>query len=279
MNTLAGLLDACRTEPDNPTHFLVLGDWLLDQDAPSMQARGEFVHLQCRLAGASRSDVELAEEWQLHDQLLRQHRAEWLGGLAGLRASLVRGMIRLELLGEDVAQLADGLPVGWDWVAEVSLSLGSFTAQTVRRLAEWPGLGRIVSLGLDNTGCTDQDVALLRELPEMPGLLRVSLYNNLIWAAGARSLAESPCLDRVRVLNLGRNVIGPAGARALAGAMYLRGLEELDLRLNGIVEEGALALYRSPLRHQLRRINLVSNGILRADVRKLWEEAGLKVDL
>jgi uncharacterized protein (TIGR02996 family) len=279
MNTLAGLLDACRTEPDSPTHLLVLGDWLKDQDDAAMQARGEFVHLQCRLDGASRSDEGLAEDWKLHDALLHRHRAVWLGGLAGMRASLVRGMVRLELLGEDVAQLADGLPPGWDWVAEVSLSLASFTAEAVRRLAEWPGLGRIVSLGMDQAGCTDRDVALLRELPEMPALLRASLYDNNIRSAGARSLAESPCLDRVRLLNLGRNVIGPGGARALAGAMYLRGLEELDLRLNGIGTEGARALYHSPLRHQLRRINLVSNGVLGADVRKLWKEAGLKVEL
>lgn len=279
MNTLAGLLDACRSEPDNPTHFLVLGDWLMDQEGPSLQARGELVHLQCKLAGASRSDGPLAPDWVRHDELLRRHRADWLGGLAGLRASLVRGMVRLELVGEDVLQLGPELPAGWDWVAEVSLSLASFNAEAVRRLASWPGLARIVSLALDNTGCTDRDAALLRELPEMPALLRASLFNNNIRAPGAAALAESPCLDRVRVLNLGRNIIGPGGARALAEAMYLRGLEELDLRLNGIGDDGALALYRSPLRHRLRRINLVSNGILRPDVRRLWEESGVKVEL
>ncbi len=271
MTPLAGLLDACRTEPDDPTNFLVLGDWLMDQDDPATRARGELVHLQCGPEdGPDRGRI---------DQLLREHAATWRRGLEGYRVTFLRGLVSVEIHGDDLPALGDELPPGWDWVSEVSLSLGTFTAPGVRRLASWPGLSRIGALGMDRCGCTDRDAALFPEFPDMPALRRVSLYDNDIRAAGARALAESPCLDRVRVLNLGRNVVGTEGARALAGAMYLRGLEQIDLRMNGICDEGALSLYRSPLRARLTRINLVGNGILREEVRRLWRGCGMKVEL
>src|SRR5450755_1239427 len=80
MTIEGAFLQAILEAPDDDFSRLVFADWLEEHSDP----RGEFIHLQCRLAlmdadDLSRSDLEARE-----CELLRLHQDEWLGPLRPL---------------------------------------------------------------------------------------------------------------------------------------------------------------------------------------------------
>jgi uncharacterized protein (TIGR02996 family) len=101
---LQAILDA----PDDDTPRLIYADWLIDQGNP----RGEFIHVQCRLARMDSSDPQRPQLEQRERDLLRRHQDEWLGQVRPLvsRWTFRRGFL------DEVAVLArtfaaqDGFP-------------------------------------------------------------------------------------------------------------------------------------------------------------------------
>src|SRR5579885_1332261 len=79
------LLAAVAANPADDLPRLVYADWLEEHGRPT---RAEFIRLQCETARleAARDEVRPhhARLWQRQDELLRHHRDELLGPLAGL---------------------------------------------------------------------------------------------------------------------------------------------------------------------------------------------------
>jgi uncharacterized protein (TIGR02996 family) len=261
------LLDAARDNPDDDLPRLALADWCMEQPDPVLQARGEFIQIQCQLAGhAAKGD----ERRQLRDReqaLLGEHRADWLGPLEGrLVCEFERGLVRACLDTASIQPLL-GLkdPAAWRWL--VSLNAVKLGRDMLPPLAAWPVLGRLAELDLTGNFLQDADVIGLVRSGQLSCLRRLSLADNVVRAEGAEALAGSAMLAGLRSLDLGRNILGPAGARALAAGRLVH-LQELDLRLSGIMAEGARALLASPLLGRLKRLNLRGNGIRDGDVEK-----------
>lgn len=70
-------LRAIAEAPDDDTPRLVYADWLTDQGDP----RGEFIHVQCRLAHLGEDDLRRPELEEREHELLTLHQEAWLGPL------------------------------------------------------------------------------------------------------------------------------------------------------------------------------------------------------
>ncbi len=73
-------LQAILESPDDDLPRLVYADWLTDQGNP----RGEFIHVQCLLAGMTEDDPRRAMLEVRERELLDRHQDEWLGALRPL---------------------------------------------------------------------------------------------------------------------------------------------------------------------------------------------------
>src|SRR5947209_10977720 len=94
MNLEQALLRDIREDPEDDTPRLVLADWLMEQPEPERAARGEFIRLQCLLAGGA--EARRAEDQARAEGLLARHGRAWLGPL-GDRVSWVfrRGLLHV----------------------------------------------------------------------------------------------------------------------------------------------------------------------------------------
>src|SRR5262245_22162424 len=93
---LEALLQAVREAPDDDAPRLVLADWLAEQPGPAIQARGDFIRLQCFRSRAedAKESADLARQ---ASAIRAAHGERWPDVAAGARATLVhsRGMARL----------------------------------------------------------------------------------------------------------------------------------------------------------------------------------------
>jgi uncharacterized protein (TIGR02996 family) len=259
---LAAVLGA----PDDDTPRLVYADWLMEQGDP----RGEFIHVQCRLARLSPDDprrpgLELRER-----QLLQEHRCMWERPLDGFGSRLVfrRGFVEGMTLdaeiflrrGEELFRRAPLRRV-WLWLAsnllgavtatplllrlvDLDLSGDILTEAEVRDLAHSPYLANLTRLALIGTDLTSEGVGALSRSLALRNLCTLDLHMNRIDCGGARALADSPHLGQLTALNLFRNRIQDAGAVALAESVWLRSLRRLSLRDNPVGPRGREALRR-----------------------------------
>jgi uncharacterized protein (TIGR02996 family) len=78
--THEAFLQAILVNPDDDLPRLVYADWLLDQGDP----RGEFIHLQCRLARMEEDDPLRPQLETREQELLDHHQDAWLGSLRPL---------------------------------------------------------------------------------------------------------------------------------------------------------------------------------------------------
>ena len=73
-------LQAILEQPDDDTPRLIYADWLEEQGDP----RGEFIRIQCALAGLPPDDARRPELGAREAALLESHREAWLEPLRGL---------------------------------------------------------------------------------------------------------------------------------------------------------------------------------------------------
>jgi uncharacterized protein (TIGR02996 family) len=277
-------LAAIRENPDEPTGYLVLADWLEEHDDP---ARAEFIRLQCERASLPPPTNWSEQPCQRREQeLLRLHGARWCRPLPVEEIEFRFGMpatLRLQ-------------PQHWQHAAEVlawhptiyQLRLVApdhaegDVAECLRQLLRCPDLERLRTLflnrvagsvpGLSGFGEYDLPDCLAR-CPHLANLTTLELSFNQITEMGAMLLSLSPYLGRLVRLGLASNVIGPAGLRALLMSPHLTRLEELDVRGELVESEfsnpGMLAnigdgvrwLATTEAAARLRRLNIAMNNV------------------
>lgn len=222
-------LAAVLERPQDDAPRLRLADWLDDRCDPL----GEFIRVQCRLAGLPADHPAAYELETRQRELLAEFGSAWVGDLAGL--------------------------VHWwtfrrGFIEEISLDVEVF-------LEHGPELFRLAPI---------QEVHFSRVKDRLPGLAQsqylrrtsyLDLSDNPVRDPGAKLLAASPHLARVRGLNLSSSGVGDAGLKALATSPHLKGLRELYLGDNRIGDAGARALAFSPLAARLEVLHLRHNAI------------------
>lgn len=273
---VVAFLDDARENPDDDTPRLVLADFLIDQGD---EARGEFVRLQVESARMAPTDPRQTAWQRRANQLLRQHRSDWLKPFRlgwWDEAEFERGLIRLAVSVRTLrrnSKPASRRPGTWAWV-ERAFVRRVRTLRQVQQLAGSAVLDQLTSLDLENAGIGPAEAQVLAESPHLARLQHLSLSSSLqveapgigdagmqalagsphlarltsLWlerndltADGVRALAESPHLAQLRALDLGGNELGLAGVQAPAWSPYLKHLARLSLPLTVLEDEGACA--------------------------------------
>src|SRR5262245_29946711 len=249
-------LQAVLDHPEDDAVRLIYGDWLMDRGDP----RGEFIHVQCRLALLPRDEPQRRSLQRREQELLDRHRTEWErpAGSVGSRPVFSRGFVEgLTLDAEDFLDHAADL-FGRTPLRRVSLQSA---AGFVEQVAASPFLGRLTDLDVSGNVLTDVDVRYLAHSPHLRNLTRLSLLGTDLTSNGVWVLAGSLYLTRLIELNLQINRIGPDGLRALADSPRLVGLASLNLYHNRTGDDGARAVAGSAMLRRLAFLNLGDNRI------------------
>jgi hypothetical protein len=138
-----------------------------------------------------------------------------------------------------------------------TLSFGSLTSRTLRKVAHSEHLARLALLDLRGHGLADSGAQTLVTADGPWRLRALWLGDNRIGDVGAQALAGWPVLASVRELYLIRNQIGAAGAQALAASPYLAGLTNLTIYDNPLGPAGVQALAASTHLGQLVNLDLI----------------------
>jgi uncharacterized protein (TIGR02996 family) len=263
---LAFLQDS-KAHPEDDTPRLILADWLTDHDDP----RGEFVHLQCRLAAMQQTAPGWAELRQREQELQTRHQSDWLGPLRPLVRfwQFRRGLLEITVEADSLprpsfAALAESEALAWverlkvtglgldlerlavcrllRQVTTLDLSDELVTAHGARTLADLAEWGAVQGLVLNNTQLTDYGLHPLAKAPRLPELRSLELSRNELGYGGVWSLTMSTRLGQLRHLDLSGNRIGNSGVAELARARRLPRLSAVDLGSNRIEDEGVRAL-------------------------------------
>ncbi len=262
----AAFLQGIIADPDDDGPRLVYADWLEERGDP----RGEFIRAQYTLAQPGVKDPDRVEEWcQREEQLLKEHRAEWLRPFKGLGKGCTfrRGFVEEVTLParsflRKAARLAELTPLR---VVHLTKADGCGAA-----VAALPVVARLTQLDLQGGGwLMDEDAIPLAESPHVAGLTRLAFTNSvaddgtMIGDEGVAALAASKYLRRLQALGLKGNDIGDQGLVALAGSPCLTRLRDLDLSnvgpefgRNAVTESGVRALAASATLAQLQQLDL-----------------------
>jgi uncharacterized protein (TIGR02996 family) len=189
-------LRAIRAHPDDDGPRLVYADWLDERGDP----RGEFIRVQCELAGLPAADPRREHLESRQAELLAAHRDAWEAPLRALGAAAI--------------DFRRGLP------ETATISAGDFS----RHAGELFALAPIRGLGVRGLG-NENDVAALAESPHLANLATLYLWNNAIGDDGARALAESPYLANLTTLQLVGNGIGTAALDEILRTLARRGAQ------------------------------------------------------
>jgi uncharacterized protein (TIGR02996 family) len=226
-------LEAVCDAPDNDVPRLEYATWLTQKGDP----RGEFIRLQCELAGIPAGESRHQELNAQVQELLKLHEQEWLGALWGKLSAwtFARGFLdSVTVDGTRYFPTSDGLgpymyrsPLNAEGLAELLLLL----PPTPRELA-LPGN----CLGQDGTQLLvgAQHLKLLTVL-DLSGFQPDSKatdwdpYESNIGSAGAGILADSDWSSRLRELDLSLNRIDDEAAVAIASSPHLQGLRRLTI--------------------------------------------------
>ncbi|OAI45871.1 hypothetical protein AYO44_02420 [Planctomycetaceae bacterium SCGC AG-212-F19] len=237
MDDETNFLAAINADPLTDAPRLAYADWLNRRG----DVRGEFIRVQCQLAGLAEDDPHIAPLRLREEALLQTRRQDLLGPLSALPVD-----VRYER----------GL------VVSITLSGIVFLEHAATLFAHAP----LREVCLKDAGTR---IATLAQVPELGRLERLWLTFNEIDSAGIQALAESPHLGKLTTLNLGHNRLGDAGVAALAASQRLPSLRHLWLAANAIGDAGVQTLARSPLLGQLETLRLNGNCIGDAGVQAL----------
>lgn len=237
------LLAAILADPADDTARLVYADWLTEN---GQSDRGEFIRVEIELARTppNTEDDERRRSVLLRrrDQLLKQHKDEWLGQLLpyARETSFHRGF--LQSLDVPVNTF---LQNGGRWFAHTPLTHLKITHSQMwddsrgelwwaKPLFSSPLLERLEVFDLEATGLAPADIRLFARIANLPRLRELVLAGNEIRSEGAAKLAGMQQLANLESLDVRANHITDSGARAIAESPFLARLKELRISRNRI---------------------------------------------
>jgi uncharacterized protein (TIGR02996 family) len=255
MNLQDAFLAAIRDDPEEDAPRLIFADWLEEQGDP----RGEFIRVQCALAGMGPDDPRREELARREAELLRQHGEAWRGNAPSeINVSFKRGLLAVSLSAE--ALVGDRRPVSarflaaatrlgvnpqvqandhaapWlqaqqSWVSELHLSY--VTDELLRRMVARGLLGQPVALNFEFGSLTDAGFIHLAGLMQ---LRRLSV--NVFGVTGA-GLGQVAGLTRLHQLDFTGSEVTDEGLEQLATLTQLR---RLLLRNSRMTDVGLMCL-------------------------------------
>ncbi len=247
-------LDDVKSHPEDDVPRLILADWLAERGDP----RGEFLHVQCRLAASEWGDPHGDDLACRQRELLTANAATWTGPLAPyiLDRHFWRGLLRVNMRADrllDAGRAGLGATEEWAWVE--MLTLREPALANLVDLHDCDLLASPSSLNLRGSGAGNGFAALLANSPYLVRLHELQMGSCRVGSEGLAALARSEHLQRLTSLSLDGNQIGDEGVEVLAASPLLGRLTFLDLGYNRITDRGARALAESP--HLSPRLSLL----------------------
>jgi len=220
-------LEDIVARPDDDAPRLIYADWLEERGDP----RGEFIRLQCALAGMTVGDPRRPALQERERQLLARHAHDWCAplGLEPGQCTFRRGFVEVvEMHAEQFVASAETL----FRAAPVRQIHFLHATASIAELAACPWLTRLRTLDLSGNALRDSGAAVLAASPHLSGLAALDLGGCEIHQKGAEHLANAVGLSRLGTLGLAGCGIGAAGLRAILYSPALRRLTALDVRGN-----------------------------------------------
>jgi uncharacterized protein (TIGR02996 family) len=285
------LADAVLADPDDLAAHMALADWLFEQSDPGLRARGEFAQVQLALEDSSKPPAERKRLLKREQELLFQHRDDWLGELASFfpketeqsaRVRFARGWvdsIRVRTFDVSLARALNRSPVVGllrelvlvdcprqgilDYHVEPGEEDLRFEVYPARVLL--PRAGYLDNVRVFTLGDLDGEYGfrtypdggnLVNLLEKMPRLRELNL--------NARELNEyelfnSPTLAGLHTLRLERIRLGDRGIQALVGCKHLSNLKVLQIWNARFTDKGARTLARSKFIRPLELLDVSFN--------------------
>ena len=265
MSDELALLTAIIAHPEEDTPRLVFADWLEENGQPE---RAEFIRVQIeitRLPERDRKAPHYRERLTRFRELIAAHRDGWVKPLAVPPTQVVfrRGFIeelrstsgQLVSIGDAVLcrEVLSSLDVSAPRDVE-DAAFGDPTGGAVlRRLASWPGRGRLRELRLGGLVLEPAEVEAFVNSPPASGLRALDITTcGFSSPAVVRVFAACANLTELTELRLGRCELEAGDVLALARSEHLKKLRTVALYVVGENEPDTPISLRAALR-QLRK--------------------------
>jgi uncharacterized protein (TIGR02996 family) len=196
--TLMALLADVKQNPDDLTPWLVLCDWLEEQDDEADRARGEY----CRLCFDKLGQKTYASDWDRGErrrELYRKYHQAWLGPIKTLEPQIHKGLLRINRFAvsfQEIVPIASSDEERWAWVGYLTIfeTVSDFTdgrlsavfgglhtleiarllpAKTVVQLAQCPFVARLGELSFSVRSLSESTATRLATSPNLAGLSRL----------------------------------------------------------------------------------------------------------
>jgi uncharacterized protein (TIGR02996 family) len=243
-NLQDAFLAAIRDDPEEDAPRLIFADWLEEQGDP----RGEFIRVQCALAGMGQDDPRREELARREAELLRLHSQAWSGNPPSeIHISFRRGLLAVTVMAEVLD--GDHRPASPRLLVAAARLGVTAQAQARDRAVQWllARQGWLSDLQLYDVADEGLRHAAAHGLLARPVALTL-VYGSLT-DAGLAHLAGLTQLDHLSFNLL--NVTGP-GLGHLAG---LTRLKYLELFARGLTDAGLECLTGPPQLRMLRLLN------------------------
>ena len=223
---------------------------------------GEFIRLDCDLAGTPWASDRNLKAWDRRYALLEARAGSWLGPLKGLvdDRRIERGLVDWVMLDLD-AFLEHGAEIFGRYPVQ-SLAIRGIHGRVAEFLAS-PWVERVKELSLYGPGAfgygrraealsafeplDDDDVAELAASDRLRSLRGLDLeHHEGLGPRSVERILDSPWCDRLEMLRLKWTAVGDEGARLIASSDRLESLRRLELTRCGLGEAGIRALADSP---------------------------------
>jgi uncharacterized protein (TIGR02996 family) len=198
---LAFLSDV-KDNPDDPTPWLVLTDWLEEHGDEADAARAEY----CRLCVDRLQPRVTAGDWEKGERrrdLFRRYSQRWLSPtMRTLTAQMERGLVTISWYGAGFRPIAVDMAADqecWAWVGGLR---GSSPVAALLDPEHAPLLEQLCRLVFPDAALTARDIELLANCPALSriGYLEMSIQS---WKEELlQPLVESSCLVRLNHLRL-----------------------------------------------------------------------------
>jgi uncharacterized protein (TIGR02996 family) len=250
-------LRAIREDPDNDVPRLIYADWLDEQGDP----RGEFIRVQCELAGLTEEDPQYDSLKKREEALLRRHKADWTGAVRPLvkQFTLRRGFVEEVVLTDRQFRRSGAALWGMAPIRRVIFwNLADAQVSRLARDIEWPA-GSGVSINYKFSERPGGGLIQFLESPHVQRLGRLGMSGDRLSPEHIRACSRLTSLKSLGLRSQSRPDRPLKEALGAIGALVE--LERLDLSYVGITRDGLQALVEGGPMPRLKDLLLAHNRI------------------